>query len=163
MKVRRVGAADHVLVRDLRLRALRDSPAAFGSTYEVEAAREETAWMERLATAGNAHFVAEEGQVPTGMVSLVRDHQDHRLAHLVGMWVAPRARGSGTADRLMAEALAWAREEAFVAVRLHVIDDNDRAERVYLRHGFRRTGESFRRERDGATEIEMQLDVVAHP
>jgi ribosomal protein S18 acetylase RimI-like enzyme len=157
-QVQRAGAADLEAVRTLRLRALADAPQAFGSTYEREVSFTRDVWAARLATRSNAHFIAADDQ-PVGMVAIVRDDRDGGVAWLVGMWVDPDARGSGVADELVAAALEWAEAERFAVVRLHVTEGNERAERLYVRHGFCRTGESLGRDRDGAREIEMRSDI----
>jgi ribosomal protein S18 acetylase RimI-like enzyme len=41
-------------------------------------------------------------------------------------------------------------------VRLLVVEDNIRARRLYERHGFRVTGVTRVRQRDGAIELEME-------
>jgi GNAT superfamily N-acetyltransferase len=157
MAVRRLGAGDRELVRRLRLRALRDAPAAFGSTYEREVAFPGKVWEARLAADANAHFVFEAAEHgPAGLASVVRDDSDRAVAYLVGMWVDARIRGTGAADALVAEAVRWAERQPVATLRLHVTDGNVPAERLYLRHGFVKTGRTFDRERDGATEIERQ-------
>ena len=40
---------------------------------------------------------------------------------------------------------------------------NDRAERLYARHGFVATGRTTVRERDGRTEIEMEHVEIGQP
>jgi ribosomal protein S18 acetylase RimI-like enzyme len=72
------------------------------------------------------------------------------------MWVDPACRGAGAADALVASVLSWARAEGARAVRLAVIDTNVRARRCYERNGFHATGTQFVRERDGATELQME-------
>jgi ribosomal protein S18 acetylase RimI-like enzyme len=52
------------------------------------------------------------------------------------MWVAPAARGSGLADRLIDAVVDWARANEASEVTLGVTPGNDRARRVYLRYGF---------------------------
>jgi hypothetical protein len=42
-----------------------------------------------------------------------------------------------------------------------VTEGNIPAERLYLRHGFVKTGDSIDRERDGAVEFEMERSVRA--
>jgi RimJ/RimL family protein N-acetyltransferase len=149
--------ADSEMLRELRLRALLDEPSAFGSTYERERDFTPDVWPQRLGTPGNAHFVCESADGrPVGMVAVVRDESDANRAYVVGMWVDPVARGRGAADVLLGAAIGWASQEHVVALRLHVTEGNERAERVYLRHGFVRTGDCFARDRDGLVEIEMQ-------
>jgi ribosomal protein S18 acetylase RimI-like enzyme len=151
------------LVRRLRLRALRDAPDAFDSTHEREVAFPPEVWETRLASNTNAHFVfeaAEDGG-PAGLVSVVRDHTDPTVAYLVGMWVDARLRGMGAADALVTEAIGWAERQPVAILRLHVTEGNVPAERLYLRHGFVKTGDSFARERDGAVELEMERSVRA--
>jgi ribosomal protein S18 acetylase RimI-like enzyme len=157
-QVQRAGVADLEVVRALRLRALIDAPQAFGSTYEREVAFTRDVWAARLVTRSNAHFIAADDR-PVGMVAIVHDDGSSGDAWLVGMWVDPDARGSGVSDELVAAALEWADTEGFAAVRLHVTEGNERAERLYARHGFCRTGEKFVRDRDGAMEIEMRREL----
>ena len=76
--------------------------------------------------------------------------------HLMAMWVHPDARGSGGADALVDEVAAWAREEGADVIQLLVIDSNRRAQRFYERNGFRSTGRTHVRERDGAIELHME-------
>jgi ribosomal protein S18 acetylase RimI-like enzyme len=154
--VRRVGGEDRDLVRELRLRALLDSPDAFGSTYEREAAFPLSVWDDRVRAPGNAHFLWDSPLgVPSGMASVVRDDEQPGAAHVVGVWVAPDVRGTGAADGLVVAAIEWAQRAGVTTLRLHVSEHNVRAERLYFRHGFTRTGVTFTRERDGATEFEM--------
>jgi RimJ/RimL family protein N-acetyltransferase len=156
--IRRLGVGDCELVHALRLRALQDAPAAFGSTYEHEAAFTPDVWRSRLATDGNAHFLWESGEHgASGLVAVVRDDRAGDLhSWLVGMWVDPAARGTGAADALVDAVLQFARHQRIPLVRLHVAEGNERAERLYARHGFERTGDSFVRQRDGMREIEME-------
>jgi GNAT superfamily N-acetyltransferase len=158
VSVRQIGLDERELVRRVRLRALRDAPDAFASTYEREVAFPPSAWDRRLAARANAHFVLELAEVGlAGLVSVVRDDTDPTVAYLVGMWVD----GTGAADALVAEALGWAERQRITTLRLHVTDGNVSAERLYLRHGFARTAQSSDRARDGATEFEMQLSLGA--
>jgi GNAT superfamily N-acetyltransferase len=159
-EVRRVDVRDVEAMRTVRLRALLDSPDAFGSTYEREAAAAPEMWATRIATRGNAHFLAWD-DVPIGIVAIVRDDSHADAAWLVSMWVAPDARGSGVANDLVATALDWARAERITVLRLHVTDGNDRAERLYVRHGFARTGGTIRRERDDVLEYEMRCNLTS--
>lgn len=129
----------------------------FGSTYEREVAFSERDWSHRLRPDGNPHFVcnARDGE-PIGLVAVGRDEADPRVAYVLGMWVAEAARGTGAADALVAEVVRWATIEGCVVARLHVTEGNARAERMYERNDFHRTGGSLVRDRDGLTEIEME-------
>lgn len=61
--VRPVRPEEWPALRDLRLRALRDTPFAFGSTYEGEATFPDDVWRARAEglEGVRATFVAEEG------------------------------------------------------------------------------------------------------
>ena len=154
--VRRLDPSDAALLRELRLRALAEEPTAFGSTYDREAAFDDELWVSRLQPQANPHFVAAtDDGVVVGLAAGIRS--DDGNAELVAMWVAPEARGSGAADALVEAVLAWARSASFPGLRLHVTEGNERAERLYERHGFRRTGAASTRERDGSIEFELEL------
>ena len=63
------------------------------------------------------------------------------VVELISMWVRPDARGRGVGDALIEAVEAWARRTGAATVRLAVAEGNDRAEALYRRHGYRRTGE----------------------
>ncbi len=155
--VRRLTPDDLDLVRVLRLQALHDAPSAFGSTYEREVAFPDDVWANRLRPDGHPHFVcARDDGEAVGMVAVAFDESDPQIAWLVGMWVDASVRGTGAADALVREALECAGSHGRRVVRLHVTDGNVRAEGLYCRLGFVRTGSSFVRDRDGVAEIEME-------
>jgi GNAT superfamily N-acetyltransferase len=151
--VRRAVLGDEPILRDLRLQALREAPAAFGSTYEREAARTTADWRRWLSP--GVTFILSESEA-RGMVAGVRDETDPAIVHLMAMWVHPAIRGSGGADDLVAAVLSWAKTEGAASVRLKVIQGNDRARHFYLRNGFRNTGQEEIRPRDGLIEVHMQ-------
>ena len=146
--VRRVTAADAGTLRDVRLRALKDAPAAFGSTYAAEVDRPAAHWDERAAggASGPDRFtaLAFDDQTCVGLAGGFRNDEDghHADIDLVSMWVAPSHRGSGVADQLVEVVLTWARDEAEAeVVGLWVTRGNDRAQRFYERLGFVETGD----------------------
>src|SRR5437016_14578848 len=107
--IRRLGPADWQLLREARLRALRDAPYAFGSTFAEEVTREESWWTtsaERLAW-----FVSIEDDEPTGLVAGVPIDNDPGCRAVISMWVSPDRRGSGTAQALWGALAGWARKD----------------------------------------------------
>ena len=159
-QVRRAAAGDESIVRALRLEAMTRAPEAFGSTHERELARTRADWQRWLST--GATFILINAERASGIVAGLHDPADPSVVHLMSMWVDPICRGAGAADALVASVLSWARAEGAGAVRLAVVDTNVRARRCYERNGFRATGTQFVRERDGATELQMEhtLDPV---
>ena len=158
VKVRRAGPGDEAILRALRLEALTEAPDAFGSTYERELARTVDDWRRWLSP--GATFILEDGQGARGLVACARDATAPTIVDLMAMWVHPVVRGSGAADALVAEVIAWARADGAQLVRLQVVQENVRAQRVYTRHGFQPTGRTRVRERGGVVEIEMARALV---
>lgn len=149
--VRALGGTEWRLYRAVRLAALADAPWAFGSTLARETDFSDARWRERLA--GGNVFLAERAGEPGGLVGVLPDGDGS--GDVVSMWVAPRARGTGVADRLVARALDRAVELDIAPLRLWVTDGNTAAERLYARHGFTRTGAAGPRPQGDAAEFEM--------
>lgn len=142
--VRSLAGDEWPLYRALRLRALADAPAAFGSTLAAEQDRADADWAWRLglaATSGRDRpLVAELDGVAAGLAWAKFDADDPQGVNLFQMWVAPEGRGKGMAAALLAEAVAWARSRKARAMQLGVICGNDAALRLYERAGFRPVG-----------------------
>jgi len=154
LTVRRAAPGDEAILRSLRLEALTEAPEAFGSTYDREMARTPADWQRWLSP--GVTFILEEAGTPRGLVAAVRDADDAGIVYLMAMWVHPALRGSGAADALVTEHLAWAHAAGARLVRLDVIATNNRARRLYERHGFRLTGQQTMRDADGRVELSME-------
>jgi len=157
--VRAAVPGDEPILRALRLEALAEAPDAFGSTYEREIARSVADWGKWLTP--GVTLILEDDGTPRGLVAGVRD-VDPAVVHLMAMWVHPALRGSGAADVLVAEHLAWARGVGADRIRLAVISTNHRARRLYQRHGFRATGIETVKD-DGRRELEMVRSISETP
>ncbi|MEV6219704.1 GNAT family N-acetyltransferase [Nocardia sp. NPDC051833] len=150
--IRRLEPARWAVFREVRLRALRDAPGAFGQTVEHALARTPEDWRAVLRT--RAQFVATISGVTVGTVGVTTDSP---AAHLISMWVAPSARGRGISDQLISTALAWAAGHGCTAMCLEVTEGNAAAENLYRRHGFVPTGRRGPVEPgDPRTEFEMR-------
>jgi RimJ/RimL family protein N-acetyltransferase len=133
--IRRVEAEDWELLRDVRLRALREDPDAFLATHAQESAFTDEQWQGRATQANGASFVVEGAGGAEGLATGFVD-ADPATVVLVGMWVAPALRGSGAATELVAHVVEWARTRGAARVCLSVEGDNLRAARLYERCGF---------------------------
>ncbi len=157
-KISRLVTGDESVLRDIRLRALADSPSAYGSTLEEETALTEADWQKRLARIDAATFVYRENDgAACGLVTAVIDDDFAHIAWLLSMWVEPSKRGGGVAGQLIDEVIAWSRAQKCTYILLQVTSGNTSAERTYEKRGFRKTGTTIVRERDNMAESEMKL------
>jgi len=139
--VRRLAADEADLLRALRLRALGDTPMAFGSTLAREEGYAPAQWERwAAASASGEHQVIFIAEPASGMASGVIDDDDPALAHLYAMWVAPEARGTGAGTALLDAVLAWAADRGAQRLTTSVTDGNAAAAALYARAGFADTG-----------------------
>jgi RimJ/RimL family protein N-acetyltransferase len=138
--VRQLTPDDWEMLREIRLAALLDSPAAFLTTHAEAARNDEAQWRARTTSA--AMFVAWMDEKPAGLCGTFAADAPDRHRVLVAMWVAPAARGTGVADALIEAALAHGAAAGTPSMVLEVAPGNLRAERVYARHGFAVTDEA---------------------
>ena len=137
--IRPVAAGEAEALRELRLRALVDSPEAFVSDVESESAHEPAHW-EQLTAGGDERIVLvaqDEGGRLAGMVGGGWFDRERGIAHLWGLWVEPAIRGSGVGAALVRGILEWAVGAGAGSVRLGVIDPGgDGTTAFYRRLGF---------------------------
>jgi ribosomal protein S18 acetylase RimI-like enzyme len=148
--IREVLADDWMVMRDIRLEALREAPYAFGSTYAREAPLTEGQWRGRIsdrAVTYLAYLPAIAG--PAGIAGVyVEDGasedldsgEDSSRAELISMWVRPSARGRKVGEALIEATAAWATANGFDRLSLWVTESNEAARGLYERCGFTPTG-----------------------
>lgn len=126
--------------RDMRLRALQESPEAFGSTWAAEAARPDEAWAARIAAAhgsamDRALFAVKDVQ-PCGLVWCKVCADEPGVADVFQMWVDPASRGQGLGSALLREAVGFARGARIATLRLGVAVAESPAMHLYRSFGF---------------------------
>lgn len=143
VEVRRIAADEWREFKSVRLAALAESPAAFGSTREREAAFDDDVWQERArigsCSEDRAMYLAWSGDLPVGIVGGNRDDDGH--VELVAMWVSPDVRGQAVGQRLVSAVLDFARATGTDRLELWVVRGNDPAQRLYETMGFTVTGD----------------------
>jgi len=140
MQIRPLTPADAAAYRALRLEALQESPTAYVTSYEEDAALTSEELNQRLTPSEQATtFGAFAGEELAGIGTLIRPTRA-RLnfrATIVGMYVAPAHRRTGMASRLVARCIGRAREMSGLdEVCLCVTVGNEAARRCYLAGGF---------------------------
>lgn len=127
-------------VRTIRLRALADTPDAFGMTLAEELESPPEQWRLRLASRDAATFVATADGRDVGLVVGAGYDGEPGAAGLFAMWVDPAFRGRGVGRALVDAVIDWARQGGFDRVLLDVADGNAAAIGLYERAGFTPTG-----------------------
>jgi ribosomal protein S18 acetylase RimI-like enzyme len=145
LQVRRLKTEEWPQYRDVRLRALADSPEAFASSFAQERVRPESEWQARVAAAADAPhqlpLVLVDGAELLGLTWGRIEDSDPEVAHLFQMWVAPEHRGNGHGRLLLAAAVSWARESGARFMDLDVAVGDTPARRLYLQAGFSDVGQ----------------------
>ncbi|MFW0755268.1 GNAT family N-acetyltransferase [Pseudomonas sp. H11T01] len=135
MEIRSTQAKDWMLLKQVRLAALLDTPTAFGVSYQIAADYSDEQWKERASSAAGSKFwLAINEDKTVGMIGSAVS-QANRY-NLIGMWVEPAARGSGVATQLVEAVKSHAIEHGHDCVFLDVSPDNARASYFYLNQGF---------------------------
>jgi ribosomal protein S18 acetylase RimI-like enzyme len=136
----------------VRLKALKESPDAFGRTFEESAARTESEVVEfyrkSLSNPGNIILAALENDAPSenkiiGIVGLNGEDEakEKHKAFLWGMWVDPDFRGKGIGKALLSEVINYAREvPGLEQINLTVVTTMQEALNLYYSLGFVKYG-----------------------
>ena len=155
MEIRQITATDAAAWWALRLRALRESPEAFGSTYDEAAGRPLGVAARRALPDPDAPDTFTLGAFAPELVGFVgfereEGRKNRHKGSIWGMFVAPESRGQGIGRALLAALVARARQQADLEqIILVVVSENDAARELYRAFGFTTYGVEPRSLRDG--------------
>lgn len=149
--------------RDLRLRAIQDSPQAFLDTEQETRAFPESKWKQRLADAAAGKswqlFAKLQGKL-VGMIGAYRSEEDIRndAATAVGLWVAPEARGEGVGRKLMETLVDTLKQRSIKTAHLSVNVEQTAAVALYNKLGFQIVEEQEAVMGDGRKHKELSME-----
>lgn len=142
MTVRELHPQDAAAYQSLRLRGLKESPAAYSSSYAQEVGRAPAEFTARVTPAADGSrcvFGAFVDERLAGMLGFVRlpEEKLRHCAELVGMYVAPEFRRRGFGRALMEAAIVHARSVSGVRqLKLSVNATSTEARPLYKSVGF---------------------------
>jgi ribosomal protein S18 acetylase RimI-like enzyme len=145
MEIRFLNSQDLAAYRELRLQALRGSPAAFSSSYEQEVRLPLTDFTARIQPhdeVGGILGAFDRSDQLIGMLGFSRESSPKRL-HIGSLWsmyVLPEFRRHGVGAALLNQALAHAQEFGLRQIILTVTANNIAACSLYKSRGFERFG-----------------------
>jgi ribosomal protein S18 acetylase RimI-like enzyme len=152
-----------LVFKAVRLRALRDDPHAFGSTYANESQLTDADWVNRAARWNGERsilYLAMDDGVACGIAGTHLDQDDATRAHLISMWTAPQYRQRGVGRLLVNEVLGWGRLRGAHTLQLMVTSPNHPAILFYQRLNFTFTGRTAPYPNDQALiELEMSRPI----
>lgn len=137
------------ILKQMRLRALTDTPEAFSFTLARAQAQTDGDWQEWaghfVGDLSAAMCIAYLDGMPCGMMGCYSAEPDTpgagQAAELVAVWVDPAARGQGAAEALVASIVTWAVTQNIRTLQAWVMEDNLRAITFYKKVGFAETGQ----------------------
>lgn len=144
--------------KSLRLRALKEDPQAFGSSYEKEIQHPDEKWQSRLADNELLVFAKMNGLV-VGMMGAFQTDSDKisNSATVYGVYVSSEARGKGISGKLIEELLNLLKGNDIATANLTVNKDQQAAVGLYKKYGFWVTGEEESIMGDGLKHTELLM------
>lgn len=151
-KTRVLVAEDWQSWKQIRLQSLKESPAAFGRSYEEEILSPNQKFMDMITD--NTIFGAFLDNQLVSVVGFMRNSGE-RYCHrgkIFGVYTDPTARGRGMCKALMQLAIDHART-VVVWLEIHVWTENPTAFKLYSSLGFKTYCTEFRALRLSDTEF----------
>lgn len=126
--------------RELRLEALQENPASFGSDYTVSKAQPKEFWTGRLylgSNDGKVFFTTHKDE-PVGMcgIMLGTSPKTRHNGTIWGVYIKRDWQGQHIARELIDLCANWAREHGVKLLKLAVVANNASAIRCYTGIGF---------------------------
>src|SRR5690242_10643754 len=128
--IRKLTVEDGEALWNLRLRALKDNPEAFASTYEQTLRNGKEQFIQRMHPKEDAFYLGAFDPALVGMVYFRRDEgrKSHHKGYVLGMYVQPESRELGVGKALLQEVITQThRLPGLEQLHLMVVTTNEAA------------------------------------
>lgn len=129
-------------VRDIRIRAVTEEPAAFGENPVEAGTISEAVWRERLASGQYLFVKRGEELLGMGCQVIEKNEKSKHIAWIYGVYIAPEIRGKGWGKKLLSALVELARKQhpGLIKVMLNASATQTAAIALYESLGFTRVG-----------------------
>jgi len=142
INLRSLAAHEGLLLKELRLAALRESPDAFSPTYEDTRNHDDDYWYDAARAIADSNtfeiFIAERDATPVGLVSGQVD--GNGVGHIGAMWASTNVRGKGVGRQLLLRVVEFLEQQGCHSIELTVTESNGAAISLYRSLDFEFTG-----------------------
>jgi ribosomal protein S18 acetylase RimI-like enzyme len=138
MIIRRLNASDAKAYQELRLKALKNHPEAYGSSFEEESEFSIEVFEQRLSNPDNITWGAYVDEHLAGVVTLLTSSRKKTMHNgsIVAMYVDDLYRRHGIGSYLLKHAIIEAKTKSIVNLYLTVTTTNLVAKKLYSSFGF---------------------------
>ena len=141
MIIRRIQKEEWELFRETRLRALKDSPRAFASTYAKTSLRSDKSWIKQVFDSSlgpkRCTILAMDQDQVLGLAALYEmPGKSDNSGELLQVWVPPESRGRGVGRALIYHLHEWGFANGYVHIFATVHRENPEAIAFYMRIGY---------------------------
>jgi len=154
--VLRLDADDWAIAREMRLRALADSPEAFFGDLSSERGYDEEHWRGELQR--NAWILAKLDSTPVGVAKLNLVPEQNDGTHLEALWVDPEVRHLGAGEVLVSALESTAKRLGVRILRLWVFADNRSAQTFYRHLGYTSSARRQKIEVNDQVRVEEEFE-----
>lgn len=163
MEIIKLAIEDWQEYKKLRLRALKEDPHAFGSSYSDIVNDPEKEWKRRLENAlkGETNWLlfAKENDRLVGMIGAFMEEGATDAVTIIAMYVPREERGKGISKMLMEGILNELSQKSFIKkVKLMVNKIQTPAVNLYKKFGFSEVGKLNFRLGDGKLADELVME-----
>lgn len=142
MEIRKISSDEGLILREVRLHALADSPYAFGATLSDEKKKS----LDEFISHAKVHAVSEisttflaiESTKPVGQIGAYFNKTNGK-AFICAMWVSPSYHRNSVGEQLVSKAILWLKEREASKTYAWVTNSNIRAIKFYKSIGFTST------------------------
>lgn len=159
IEIRPIQPSDNLTLAEVIKTCLEEHDAAIdGTMYTDPSLYKLYEWFDRPKS---MYWVAVADGEVVGGSGIAPVPGEENVAELQRMFLSQKARGTGTASKLMEECISFARKEGFMQVYLETLPNMQAAQKLYSKFGFEKIDKAIGNTGHFACDIKMALGLKA--